>query len=171
MALTNLAHFVVIPAPQHLATMSLIQPTMCTHRIWCLSLIRTHINTLDCILRLVDFSFFLRGGGWLFWRTMRYSLRGTRRPWPRRTRAEAARIYGWISGQLAAGRVALLNGGVFIWIKLPARPHESADAELWHRRSRRPRGGSRGSQLKMLSCPLATLHIQMSPCLSPRFAL
>lgn len=127
MAITNLAHFVAIPAPQHLATMSLIQPTMCTHRVWCLSLIRTHINTLDWILHLWEYF-----GD--FWRNDALKSPCHCEAVTSAGPDEATHIYSWISGPLTAGGVVLLNGALFIWIKLPAWPRESANAELWHRR-------------------------------------
>jgi len=79
-------------------------------------------------------------------------------------------IHHRISQQLSAGKAAPENGTLFIWIKIPAHPLESVNAELWHSRSRRPRGERRGSELMILSAAPTTFHIQMSLCQSPRSA-
>ena len=53
------------------------------------------------------------------------------------------------------------KGSLFIWIKTPARPLESANAVLWHSHSHRPRGEVANSRCYL---PPRPLFIYKCPC-------
>lgn len=84
--------------------------------------------------------------------------------------AEARHIYQRISAQLAARWWKCAGKWKSIWIKIPAWLLRAFNTELWHRRSHKPRGERRGSELKMLSAAFNAFHIQMSPRQSSRFS-
>lgn len=85
--------------------------------------------------------------------------------------AEAAPIYGWISAAGSRQSGAAERRCIYL-NKTPSSPPTrapplSSDTDV----RAGPGEGAEAASSRCYRAPLATFHIQMSPCLSPRFAL